>query len=98
MGLYRVIAASCHGKNGKVWNHGELVEASEFIKDRFDDGRPSELVKEGFLEEVKSKEKKQREQIPKVVSHKKRGPKPGKKREKKIETASELLAESLSGT
>lgn len=94
---YRVIAASCYGKNGKVWNFGEEVEESEFIATRHDEERPAKLVAEGFLEKIEEKVKQPKVVKPKV-GNKKRGPKPGKKREKKIETASESLAESLSGT
>ncbi len=96
MPKYKVIALSVFGKGHKIWDAGEIVDGEEFVATARDEGRPEQLVKDGFLELVKEKKK------PKVVKpkvgNKKRGPKLGKKREKKIETASESLAESLSET
>jgi hypothetical protein len=87
MAKYRVIAASCHGKNGKVWEYGEVVEGSEFVGSKWEDGRPEQLVKEGFLVRVEGEEKKAKSDVKSDKPKNRRGPKP----KKKIETASEAL-------
>jgi hypothetical protein len=93
---YRVKSASVFGKGHKIWSYGEIVDGEEFVATPRDDERPEQLVRDGFLEPIEEDEIEEPKALKAKSEKKRRGPKPGKKREK-IETASESLEKSLAG-
>lgn len=52
---YKVIALSVGGLNNKIFNSGETVTADNFPR-----GNAEDLVKQGFLQEVKPPEDKKK--------------------------------------
>lgn len=51
MRQFKVIALSCSGKGKRIYSSGDVVDESGFPENTAD-----ELVKNGFIQEVKSKE------------------------------------------
>lgn len=50
MANYKVIVSALSGKGNRIYKDGDIVKDSDFVE-----GRALELVKGGFLEEIKEK-------------------------------------------
>ncbi len=50
MANYKVIVSALSGRGNRIYKDGDIVKISDFV-----DGRALELVKGGFLEEIKEK-------------------------------------------